>query len=177
MEMTLRDRLPKIGIFAPAVKEDGGLELIISILNPRTYKAGTVIFSEGDEGTNMYILHRGRVRISKTTPQGDQYTVVLLDEGQNAFFGEVALLESERRSATVTAETDVECFVMSKEDFHGLGDMHPRIGLLVTREIATSLSQRLRKANKDLVTLFTALVSEVEGELSCAPEAIFERMT
>ncbi|MFA6032666.1 MAG: cyclic nucleotide-binding domain-containing protein [Myxococcota bacterium] len=169
MELTLRDRLQRMGMFATALAEPGALELLLGLLKPREFKGGTVILAEDDEGTEMYILHRGRVRIRKRTPLGDMYTVVLLDEGSDdAFFGEVALLESERRSATVEAETDAECFVMTKDDFIRLGDTHPRVGLLITREIAKILSQRMRKANHDMVTLFTALVSEIEGEMGCS---------
>jgi CRP-like cAMP-binding protein len=165
MDNTFRDRLRSIGIFSTAIRESGAEDLLLSTLAPRNFGAGTVVFEEGADGAEMFVLHRGRVRISKKTPNGDSYTVVLLDEGHNAFFGEVGLLESERRSATVTAETDVECLVMSRDAFVRLGDEHPVIGLLITREIAKSLSQRLRKANKDMITLFTALVTEIEGEV------------
>jgi CRP-like cAMP-binding protein len=171
VELSLKERLPRIGIFAAAVREPGALELLLGLLKPRAFPPNTVIFNEGDEGHELYILHRGRVRINKKTPHGDDYTVVLLDEGQDAFFGEAGLLEAEKRSATVLAETEVECFVMSRDDFVRLGDEHTRIGLLITRAIAVILSQRLRKANHDLVTLLTALVAEVEGDLAGAPGA------
>lgn len=165
MELSLRERLPRIGIFAAAVREEGALESILALLQPKSFPAGTVIFGEGDEGHELYILHRGRVRINKKTPHGDNYTVVLLDEGQDAFFGEAGLLDLETRSASVIAETAVECFVMNRDAFTRLGDEHPKIGIRITREIAKILSQRLRKANQDLVTLLTALISEIEGEL------------
>ena len=164
MELSLRERLPRIGIFKAAVSEEGALEALLALLKPRAFPAGTVIFSEADEGHELYILHRGRVRINKKTPHGDNYTVVLLDEGQDAFFGEAGLLELEARSASVIAETAVDTFVMTRDDFTRLGDQHPRIGLLITREIAKILSQRIRKANQDLVTLLTALITEIEGE-------------
>jgi CRP/FNR family transcriptional regulator, cyclic AMP receptor protein len=169
MEITLKERLPRLGIFEKAVREQGALDLLLAILKPRRFAAGSVIFEEGSHGNEMYVLHRGRVRIQKRTPQGQLYTVVLLDDGHDAFFGEAALMEPERRSATVVAEVDTECFTMTTEDFVRLGDEHSRIGLLVTREIANLLAARLRKANQDLVTLFTALVTEVEGDLgSCS---------
>jgi len=171
MEVALNERLRKIGIFSTALSEPGAVDLLISILKPRSFHAGTILFSEGDEGSEMFILHKGRVRIRKNTPSGEQYTVVLLDEGQNAFFGEVGLLESESRSATVIAETNVECFVINKDDFLDFSNKNPRIGLLITREIAKELSQRLRKSSHDLVTLFTALVSEIEGETNPQPSS------
>ena len=168
MDLTLRDRLPRIGIFATAVREEGALEEILGLLKPKTFPGGTVIFNENDEGHELYILHRGRVRINKRTPHGDAYTVVLLDEGQDAFFGEAGLLDLETRSATVSTETEVEVFALSREDFTRLGDAHPRVGLLITREIAKILAQRIRKANQDLVTLLTALITEIEGDIGNA---------
>jgi len=164
MEHTLSGRLSKIGIFSRALEEPGALELILGLLKPRKYDPGAVILSEGEEGEEFYLLHRGRVRILKRTAIGDMYTVMLLDEGSNAFFGEAGLLESERRGATVIAETEVECFVMRRDDFISLGDAHPEIGLYITREIAKIILGRMRNVTKDLVTLFTALVAEVEGE-------------
>jgi glutaminase len=81
----------------------------------------------------------------------------------NIFFGEQALMDADQRSATVVAETDCECFVVKKEDFEALGGKNCHIGLVVTREIAKIISQRLRKANQDIITLFSALVTEIES--------------
>lgn len=170
MTLTLEQRLPRIGIFAKAALEPGAIDTLLAILEPRHFKRGQTIFREADAGGELYLLHRGRVRIQKLTPNGEMYTVVILDEGQNNFFGEAALMETERRSATAMADTDCECFIMTKERFFQLGEEHPRIGLLITREISNLVSHRLHKANQDIVTLFTALVSEVEGDLIGMPK-------
>jgi CRP-like cAMP-binding protein len=61
----------------------------------------------------------------------------------------------------VLAETDCEFLVINREDFNQLGEEDPRLGLLVTRGIGEELSKRLRKANKDMVILFQALVEQV----------------
>lgn len=167
-DIPLKERLPRIGIFASALTESGAVDLIIPLLRPCRFAAGTVIIREGEEGDELFVLHHGRVRIEKRTPGGEMYTVVILDAAGNAVFGEAGLLDAERRSASVLAETDVECFKMSRKDFIGLGDTHPRLGLLITREISKVMSSRLKKANEDMVILFTALVSEIEGD---APQA------
>jgi hypothetical protein len=67
-----------------------------------------------------------------------------------------------RRGANIVADTEAQCFSLSKTDFDAMGDAHPKLGLLITREVARVLSQRLTKTNDDLVTLFTAFVSEIE---------------
>ncbi len=84
-----------------------------------------------------------------------------MKDDEDAFFGELALLDREVRSASVLAETDCEFLVINREDFNQLGEEDPRLGLLVTRAIAKELSKRLRKANQDMVLLFEALVEQV----------------
>jgi CRP-like cAMP-binding protein len=80
-------------------------------------------------------------------------------------FGELSLLDRVLRSATVVAETDCRFLVIARERFHAFGDRHPAAGLVVTRRLAERLAARLRRANEDMVTLFSALVHEVERRL------------
>jgi CRP-like cAMP-binding protein len=70
-------------------------------------------------------------------------------------------MDKEVRSASVTAETNCEFLVINREDFNRLGEEDPRLGLLVTRAIGKELSKRLRRANKDMIILFQALVEQV----------------
>ena len=70
-----------------------------------------------------------------------------------------------RRSATVVAEADCTLLAIERDRFHAFGDRHPARGLLVTRRLAERLAARLRRANEDVVTLFSALVHEVERRL------------
>lgn len=123
---------------------------------------GHVVVREGDEGHAMYVIARGRVRVEKRTAYEDTYTVTFLDAAEGGFFGELALLDREHRSATVVAVTECELFVLTRERFLAFGDRHPTAGLMVTRRIAQNLAERLRRANRDLVTLFSALVDEIE---------------
>jgi CRP/FNR family transcriptional regulator, cyclic AMP receptor protein len=124
--------------------------------------AGEVVLVEGHEGDAMYVIKKGRVRVEKHTPAQDNYTVTFLDENGTDFFGELALLDREQRSATVVAETDCEFLVIHRDRFFAFGDLHPSAALFITRKIARNLAERLRRANKDIATLFTALVHEVE---------------
>ncbi|MFH1538713.1 MAG: cyclic nucleotide-binding domain-containing protein, partial [bacterium] len=89
---------------------------------------------------------------------------VKLEDFMNVFFGEMALIDDDVRSASVLADTDCECFVIKKSDFQKLADENHMIGYFVTQEIAKILSSRLRKAGEDTITLFEALVSEI-GDL------------
>ena len=126
---------------------------------------GRAIVEEGSLGESMFILMRGLVRVEKQTPADDRYTVTLLSHEKGDFFGELGLLDSDRRSATVTAESDCEVIVIERDRFLQFGDSNPAAGLSVTRRIASNLASRLRRANDDVITLFAALVHEVEERI------------
>lgn len=137
------------------------LEALAGICELLSVSSGEVVLREGSEGDTMYVIKSGRVRVEKRTPYQDTYTVTFLGTGD--FFGEVALLNRDRRSATCIAESNCEFLVLSRERFLAFGDTHPTAGLAITRRIASDLAYRLLQANEDLVTLFQALVEEVEG--------------
>jgi len=103
--------------------------------------AGKVLIKEGEVGSELYSVYSGSVEIKKRIRAGDDYTVVKLDASQNVFFGELALIDDDKRSATVIATLDSEFIVISKEGF---------------------LAGRLRKTTGDMLTLFDALVNELE---------------
>jgi len=125
--------------------------------------AGEVILREGSLGDTMLVILSGRVRVERRTVHQDSFTVSFLE--QDNFFGEVALLGRDRRSATCVAETDCEFLVIRRDDFVAFGDRHHAAGLVITRRVATRLADRLLAANEEILSLFTALVQEVEGEL------------
>ena len=128
-------------------------------------QAGTVLVMEGSVGDSLYLLRRGRVRVEKRTASRDTYTVSFLDADNGGFFGELALLDREQRSATVVAETECELVLIERTSFTAFADRNPGAGLVVTRRIARRVAERLRRANHDVLTLFTALVQELQERL------------
>jgi CRP-like cAMP-binding protein len=80
----------------------------------------------------------------------------------DVLFVELALMERELRSASVTAETDCEFLVINRHDFIRLGEENPRLGLLVTRAIGKQPSKRQRKVNQDINIFFEASVEQVD---------------
>lgn len=160
--MPVINRLQQVSLFKEIKDNEDALKKIEAIITVRDITKGHKIITEGEQGDEMFILNKGKVSIEKKTLQDESYTVVSLSDTMNIFFGEQALMDNDTRSATVVAETDVECYVIKKKDFDKLGDENPTIGLVITREIAKMLSGRLRKANSDVITLFEALVKQVE---------------
>ncbi len=157
------EKLKQISIFKDIKDDEQALKDLFSIMSVVRYPASAHIINESEQGSDMFILNKGRIRIEKKTLQNEPYTVVVLKDDMNIFFGEQALMDSEQRSATVVAETECECFVVKKDDFEALGNTNPLIGLYITREIVKIISKRLRKANSDIITLFSALVTEIES--------------
>jgi SulP family sulfate permease len=118
----------------------------------RDYPADTTIFSEGDEGDALYVIAHGaasvRMRVGEA---GSDIRLVTFSAG--TLFGEMALLDSERRSATVTTDDPLSCFVLGRESFERLLAAHPQIGQQVLANIARALSLRMRRANRTLASL------------------------
>jgi CRP-like cAMP-binding protein len=156
--------LKNIVIFQDFKNDLDVLKKIEKLFTEKKAKKGEVIIKEGKEGAELFIIKKGSVRILKTTLQNEPYTVTTLSADQNFFFGEMGLLLNDKRSATVTAEEDSTFLVTTRKKFLEFGEKEPYIALLITRQIAEILSRRLNKTNQDVVTLFSALVDEIDSE-------------
>ena len=155
------ERLRNISIFGDLRDDADAMHILADLFSTYTVEAGTAVITEGDAGDALFIIGSGTVEIVKSTRQGDPYTVAELSAEMNIFFGEMALLDLEKRSATVLCKTDCVFYVLSRDDFIQLGDTHSHIGLCITRELSKIICKRLRKANVDIIVLFDALVEEV----------------
>jgi len=122
------------------MKQDTGFGVLTgNNIDARTVKAGSTIFREGDEASELFVIKSGQVRV-----QIGNRTISEL--GAESIFGEMALIDSEPRSATVTAITDVELVPVSEKQFLFLVSQTPYFALKVMRVLA----QRLRVTNKTI---------------------------
>ena len=120
------------------MKQDTGFALLTgNNIEAQLLKAGSVIFREGDEANELFVVKSGQVRILI----GNRTVTEL---GQDSIFGEMALIDSEPRSATAIAITDVELVPVSEKQFLFLVGQTPYFALKVMRVLA----QRLRMTNK-----------------------------
>lgn len=152
-------------IFHFLVDDPGRLDKILPLFDLRSYKTGETVFEEGNWGDSLFIILSGKVRIVKHTSDQDSYTVIILEEKDHGFFGEICLLQNSRRTATVICEEDSQFLVLKRHQFEVLCHEDYFSGLMIYKEIAFILAERLRKTDDDLITLFNALVSEVEGKI------------
>ncbi|HOK40954.1 MAG TPA: cyclic nucleotide-binding domain-containing protein [bacterium] len=154
-------KLSNIVLFKSFKDKPEELKKIASIMRPVFFKKDERIINEGDAGDSLYILKSGEVLITKKTLEKEEYTIVKLTGEMNVFFGELALLDEDKRSASIIALTDCELWEIKRKDFFELGEKEPYLCLIITREIAKILASRLRKTSSDIIILFEALVEEI----------------
>ncbi len=157
------NRLKDFALFEDIADDNEKMEKVADILQPKHIKAGEFIFKQGDHGEELFILTSGAVRVCKTTKQKEEYTIVDLKAEFNVFFGEIALMDSDVRSASIRVLEDCEVLVMEKDKFTMLGNQYPDIGLPITRVIVTRICSNLRNVNNDVILLFDALVNEIQS--------------
>lgn len=156
------EKLKQIPLFAPLSDRPEAMHRLLDICRVRNVAKGQTIIREGDVGSELFVVYTGAVEVTKRTRAGDSYTVVRLRAEYNVFIGEMALIDDDKRSATVVATEESSLIVITKEQFLALGNAEPSIGLPITRELAKILASRLRKTTGDMLTIFDALVNEIE---------------
>ena len=129
--------------------QDDELAQIAGVCQAVKAPPSTTIFNEGDEGSEMYIIHDGHVRVVINTRRDDgtvaPSTINMLYPGQ--CFGELVLLNNAQRTATVVTADPTTLIVIREEDFHKLCDASPRIGYIVMRNLAHDLAFKLHSSN------------------------------
>jgi CRP/FNR family transcriptional regulator, cyclic AMP receptor protein len=121
-----------------AMKHDASFSVLTgNNMEAQAFRAGSVIFREGDEAHELFVIKSGQVRI-----QIGNRTINELPA--DSIFGEMALIDGEPRSATAIAMTDVELVPVSERQFLFLVSQTPYFALKVMRVLA----QRLRATNK-----------------------------
>ena len=159
------EKLKQVSFFSMFENDIETINRIASMCSRRIYRKGKYIIREGDSGDELFIILSGEIDIVKNTLQNEQYTVTTMNADMGSVnVGEIALIDSDRRSASVLANTDCECLVITRDNFIKFGDENPTAGLAITRSIASQLCANLRKSNSDIITLFSALVEEISAK-------------
>lgn len=154
--------LQRIGMF----KQLSNMELakLLGKLERRMIPVGTVLFSEGDPGDNLYLIKSGKLELFiNAENSGAAQLISVLGEGDT--LGEMAMLTGEVRSATAIAATDAELYIIDPETFNRLIEEQPSISAYFIR----LLSQRLTTTNKQLRTNKEVNFQSVAMELDALP--------
>jgi CRP/FNR family transcriptional regulator len=137
------------------------LERVAQVAIPRTYPRDTRIFHEGDPGDACYIVRAGSCRVTREHPDGRAITLATL--GPGAIFGELAMLDGERRSASVETTENTELLALPGADVRALVRGHSEMA----EKLVVALTRRLRDANERITRQsFQTVPSRVAGVLS-----------
>ena len=126
----------------------GDLATVVQRLSVPT---GGRVCARGDTGDELFLIRRGRVQVLLPLEGGKFHHLVTLCQGD--YFGEMAFLDREPRSADVVAVTPTELYVLSRERFDALARSNPALGGRVFEELAYAISRRLRSADSELQAL------------------------
>jgi CRP/FNR family transcriptional regulator, cyclic AMP receptor protein len=124
--------------------EESDLERIAQLAVPRQFEPGQAVFREGDQSDTCYVVREGRARAIRT--HGDGRTITLATFGPGDIFGELAMFEDERRSATVEAIEPISVVAVLGPDMRRLMIEHPEI----STRLVIALGRRLREMNERL---------------------------
>jgi len=140
---------------------------LCELLETLDCEAQKVMFRAGDAGDAMYLIERGKVRICVQATDGHEVTLTELGRGD--FFGEMALLDGQRRSANAVVAEDARLAVLSREHFLSfIMGGNPSVAL----EMLTALANRLRHTDELLRHSTTRNVNEEEAaQLTMADRA------
>ena len=131
---------------------DAEIAIMQTVLERRTWKRGDVVFRQGDTGDELFLIAQGAASVRIHIP-GENRSMRLVTFSPGTLFGELALLDREARSATVEADSDLVCQVMSFENFTRLSSEHPALAIKLITNLGRELSGRLRRANRTIYQL------------------------
>jgi CRP/FNR family transcriptional regulator, cyclic AMP receptor protein len=134
--------LARVPVFSTL--ERGDLERVAQLAVPRQFDPGQAVFREGDASDTCYIVREGHARAIRTHPDGR--TITLANFGPGDIFGELAMFEDERRSATVEAIEEMSVVAVLGPDMRRLMGEHSEIAM----RLVIALGRRLRETNERL---------------------------
>ncbi|MBM3329532.1 MAG: Crp/Fnr family transcriptional regulator [Calditrichaeota bacterium] len=123
------------------------LELVAKSMVLRKFRKNNLIIFEDDVGNSLFVIKSGRVKISRTAPDGSEAILAIL--GQGDFFGELAVIDGLGRSASVTSIDDVDLLMLRRSDFMELLERIPKVAISLLKELAG----RIRKSDSHIRSL------------------------
>lgn len=160
-EMTL-EALRSVPLFA-SLSDDAATQLR-NLLTENDVPSKTQVFNKGDNGNAMYLIERGKVRISITDE--DRKEITLAELAQGDFFGEMSLIDGRQRSADASVVDDARFAVLSRTDFLAFVRSNPDVAL----GMLGALSDRLRRTDELLRSRVSRNANEEERKRATAAD-------
>jgi len=144
------------------------IKILLSICRKVTFPENDIIMKEGEMGNSLYVILEGTVEVIKSlvlsdvneenSPEAVKNKVFTkIDAKSHAVFGEIALLEECKRTATIRANSHCVLYEIKKDDFLQLVETNSALGCKILLNLARIVSARLRKADEDTIKLTTVL--------------------
>ncbi len=125
---------------------------LFASMHQRQFIAGEYIFLQDDPGLGLYIITAGEVQIEINDNTGKK--LIIAEFGKGDFFGELALLDGENRSASAKAKTDAKVSVLFKPDLDNIIKRHPKDGVNILSRFTKIIITRLRNLNQEYFQLY-----------------------
>jgi CRP/FNR family cyclic AMP-dependent transcriptional regulator len=138
-EMTI-EALRSVPLFASL--DDEAAKDLRNLLSDKIVPQNTRLFKQGDKGDAMYLIERGRVRISLRDDDSQEVTLAELAQGD--FFGEMSLIDGRQRSADAQVIEDARLAILSRDAFLSFVRTNPDVAL----EMLSALTDRLRRTDE-----------------------------
>jgi CRP/FNR family transcriptional regulator/CRP/FNR family cyclic AMP-dependent transcriptional regulator len=143
----MQDILKRVPLFSELDAEE--LESVHKLITFHDVAKKSVVLQEGEDGSSLFIIIEGSVKISYYAPDGREIVLSVLNEG--AYFGEMSLLDKQPRSATVSTLTDAKLAQIRRVDFERLLLKQPKVSLKLLAETVN----RLRRTSQLLERVST----------------------
>ncbi len=144
---TLMCEVPQFDLLTP-----DELDILSRHIENKKVPKGMVLCKEGAVGDSLFYIIEGKIEIKKEATDGRQTVLAQFHKGSTV--GEMSLVEESPRSATATALEDVELLILTREKFEKILSDEPPVGVKILRNIARSLSTRLRHTSGRFADLF-----------------------
>ena len=151
------DFLKSVPIFSEL--DDETLAKASKLGNVQSYPKDAIILTEEDAGSALFVIVSGKVKISRLSSDNQSKEVILSILNPSDFFGEMALLDGLKRSATATSMEESKVFIIQRNDFLDLLTTHPEVSIALLQE----LTQRLRAAGMKIKALS---LKDAEGKVA-----------
>ena len=156
--MVNKDELAPISLFSQFSDEER--EKIASITDRKEFRKDTSIINEGSSGGELFIIHQGKVNITRVIREHEYQTLAILRDGD--FFGSLSFIDGCKHCASAVCATDSIIFNTSKGNFDKLVDKDPKLGIKLLTIISINNCLHLRRMNSKVFDLIKyVLISTV----------------
>ncbi|HCW32054.1 MAG: hypothetical protein UT36_C0008G0016 [Candidatus Peregrinibacteria bacterium GW2011_GWF2_39_17] len=178
--MINNDSTQELALFFAELAPDEHEKLLTGsgIWQKKYFPLGVTVFAENSTSTDLYLILKGQIEISKIVGEKGTKKKILAILGQGSIFGEGALLSDKPRSATATTLVNTETLVLSKEKFESFLKERPKEANYLLLALLRVVNQRLIWTNHELVTLYeiAQIISKTKNDLPALVKKIMQRL-